>query len=108
MKQTYLTDVLVKFDMIEFCTRPAISAAINSLSRFNGDPGFVSVCAGGAVRWQSILPPNASLRSCETYLMALSMPSQKPDYLRHLQMETMGATEVSRPIRVPLEGQPAF
>ena len=108
VQQTYLTDVLAKFDMTEFCARPDISAALSSLSRFNGDPGFVFVSAGGAVRWQSKLAPNASLRSCETESMALSMPGQKAGYLRHLQMETLGAAEVPRPIRVLLEGQRVF
>ena len=47
MQQTYLTDVLAKFDMTEFCPRPDIFAAIRSLSRFNGAPG--------KLHWEGVL-----------------------------------------------------
>ena len=142
------------------CTRPDISAAISSLSRFNGDPGllhwegvlhvlqylkgtmesgirykkgcnteiwgfcdsshltcpdtgrsragFVFLSAGGAVSWQSKLVPNASLSSCESEYMALSMAGQEASYLRQLQMEILGTAAVPKPIRVLLDSQPAI
>ena len=47
VQQTYLTDVPAKIDMTEFCARSEISAAINSLSRFNGVPGLL--------HWEGVL-----------------------------------------------------
>ena len=72
VQQTYLTDVLAEFDLTELCARPDISAAISSLSRFNGDPGFgvgVFMSAGGAISWQAKLVGSASLSSCESEYM---------------------------------------
>ena len=79
VQQTYLTDVLAKIDMTEFYARPDISAAISSLNRFNGDPGFVCVSGGGAVYWQSKLAFNASLSSCSESIK-LSMLGQNVKY----------------------------
>ena len=87
VQQTYLTDVLAKFDMLEFCTRPDISAAISSLRRFNGDPGFgvgVFMSAGGAISLQAKLVGSASLSSCESEYMALAMAGQEVNFLRQL------------------------
>ena len=54
----------------------------------------------------SKLLPNATLSSCESEYVALSVAGQEASYLRHLQLEIKGARAVPRTIRILMDSQP--
>lgn len=70
--------------------------------------GYVFLSAGGAISWQSKLVGNASLSSCESEYMGLSMATQEASFLRQLQLQMQGAAGVPAPMRVYLDSQPAL
>ena len=70
--------------------------------------GSAFIEAGGAVSWASKLVGNASLSSCESKYMGLTLAAQEASYLRSFQMQMSGKAAVARPIRILMDSQPAI
>ena len=56
--------------------------------------------AGGEVSWHSTLVGNATLSSCESEYVALSMVAEEASYLHQLQMQMVEKGAVDRSIRI--------
>ena len=67
---------------------------------------FVLMSAGAAVSWKSQLLAHATLSSCESEYLALSMATQEVSYMRQLQFELMGGTVVPGAVRMLVDSQP--
>ena len=64
--------------------------------------------AAGAISWQAKLIGSASLSSCESKYMALTMAGQEASFLRQLQLQMEGNAVVPTPIRVHLDSHLAL
>ena len=69
---------------------------------------FVLLSAGAAVSWKSKLLTHATLSSCESEYLALSMATQEVSYMRQLQFELVGGTAVPAAVRMLVDSQPAL
>ena len=105
------------------CTRLDISAAVNSLSKFNADPReahweavqhilrYLKGIAGEGICYKagsstkiwgyydsSQLLTTATLSSCESEYLALSAATQEASFLRQLQIQMQGPAVIPSPI----------
>ena len=61
--------------------------------------GYVSLSAGAAIAWGSKRVGNASLRSCETEYMGLTMAAQEASLMIRLKWEMDGVSEEKDKVR---------
>ena len=68
----------------------------------------VGASADGEIHWKSTLLPTATLSSCESEYVALTIAAQEASYLRNLQIQMQGPSTPAVPICIYIDRQLAW